>query len=194
LGALALGLLMGLGTVQTVAAHAHVFIQSTVEIVFAGKQVTGLKLRWAFDELFSAGMLNDFDTNRDRSFDTSEVDAIQDMSLASMKEFNYFTHLWVNGELRQEFAAATLDVTAVGGVVVYEWTLSLAEPANPSRDRIEISIFDDSYYCDVVLRMPEPVALRFAPEGCVYRVSEDETKAYYYDSIYPEVISLSCPN
>jgi len=44
------------------------------------------------------------------------------------------------------------------------------------------------------LNMPNPVKLRASPSGCSYSISEDETKAYYYDSIYPEVIKLSCPH
>ncbi len=85
-------------------------------------------------------------------------------------------------------------MTNVGDTVIYEWSLTLAEAADPSRDKVEISIFDDSYYCDVALNMPKPVKLPSAPGNCSYTISEDETKAYYYDSIYPEVIKLSCPN
>ena len=191
---LALGLLAGLGPAETASAHAHVFIRDTVEVVFSGKQVTGLNLRWAFDEVFSDGMFNDFDTNGDRSFDAAEVDGIRKVSVPSMKEFGYFTHVWVNGKLKQDFDKVVLDVTNVGDIVIYEWSLTLAEPADPSRDKVEISIFDDSYYCDVALNMPKPVKLHAAPGTCGYEISEDETRAYYYDSIYPEVIKLSCPN
>ncbi len=66
--------------------------------------MTGLNLRWAFDEVFSDGMFNDFDTNGDRSFDAAEVDGIRKVSVPSMKEFGYFTHVWVNGKLKQDFA------------------------------------------------------------------------------------------
>jgi ABC-type uncharacterized transport system substrate-binding protein len=111
-----------------------------------------------------------------------------------MKDFGYFTHVWVNGKLYQDFAEVALDVTNVGDIVIYEWSLILAEPVDPSRATVEISIFDDSYYCDVVLNMPEPVTLHSAPGACSHSISEDEAKAYYYDSIYPEVIKLSCPN
>ncbi len=191
---LAIGSLLFISPAGRAEAHAHVFIQDTVDVVFTGKQVTALKLRWAFDEIFSDGMFNDFETNSDRSFDAAEVDGIRKVSVPSMKEFGYFTHVWVNGELKQDFADVALDVTNVGNIVIYEWSLTLSEPANPSRDKVEISIFDDSYFCDVALNMPNPVKLHSAPGNCSYNISEDETKAYYYDSIYPEVIKLSCPN
>lgn len=181
-----------LGTATTAVAHAHVFILDTVEIVFSGKQVTTLKLRWAFDELFSDGMFKDFDANGDLAFDEAEVRVIHDMSLESMKEFGYFTHLWVNGNLQQSFGDVTLDIGSEGNIVIYEWIITLAEPLDPSRDKLEISVFDDSYYIDVVLRKPDPVTLQGAPADCRYEVTEDETKAYYYDSIYPEVIRVSC--
>jgi ABC-type uncharacterized transport system substrate-binding protein len=190
---MALGFLTGAGTAGTALAHAHVFILDTVEIVFSNQQVTGLKLRWAFDEIFSDGMFKDFDVNGDRSFDTAEVEAIRGVSVESMKEFGYFTHVWVDGELTQSFADVTLDVVGEGSIVIYEWTITLGKPVDPSQNKLEISIFDDSYFVDVVLYRPNPVKLHAAPGSCSYRVAEDETKAYYYDSIYPEVISLSCP-
>jgi len=187
-----LGFLIGAGTAGTAAAHAHVFVVDTVEVVFSGQQVTVLKLRWAFDELFSDGMFSDFDTNGDRLFDAAEVDSIRAVSVESMKEFGYFTHVWVDGELTQSFADVTLDVTSEGNIVIYEWAITLAKPVDPSQNKLEISIFDDSYYVDVVLYMPNPVKLQASPESCSYKAAEDDTKAYYYDSIYPEVISLSC--
>ncbi len=182
-----------LGVARTASAHAHVFILDTVEVVFSGRQVIALKLRWTFDELFSDGIFKDFDANGDRSFDATEAGAIRDMSLGSMKEFGYFTHVWVNGRLQQSFADAALEIASEGNIVIYEWLITLAEPIDPSRAKLEISVFDDSYYVDVVLRMPNPVTVSGAPAGCSYDVAEDETKAYYFDSIYPEVIRITCP-
>lgn len=173
-------------------AHAHVFILDTVEAVFTAKELTGLRLRWTFDEVFSDGMFNDFDANGNRTFDPPEVDAIREVTLPSMKEFGYFTHLWLNGTLEQDFADVFLDVTSVGDTVIYEWTITLAQPADPSRDKVEVSIFDDSYFVDVALHFPDAVKLHNAPSSCRYEITEDETKAYYYDSIYPQVIRLSC--
>jgi len=187
-----LGFLIGAGTAGTALAHAHVFLVDTIEVVFSGPQVTALKLRWAFDELFSDGMFSDFDTNGDRSFDAVEVDAIRAVSVESMKEFGYFTHVWVDGELTKSFADVALNVVSEGNIVIYEWAITLAKPVDPSQNKLEISIFDDSYFVDVVLYMPNPVKLQAAPGSCSYKVAEDETKAYYYGSIYPEVISLTC--
>lgn len=174
------------------SAHAHVFVLHTVEVVFAGKGVAALRLRWAFDEIFSDGMFKDFDTDGNRSFDAEEVNAIREVSLPSMKEFGYFTHVWVNGDRKETFADVSLDVTSAGDTVIYEWSLKLAEPADPSREKVEISIFDDSYYVDVALRMPDAVKLLDAPAGCGYEIVEDEAKAFYFESIFPQVIDLSC--
>jgi ABC-type uncharacterized transport system substrate-binding protein len=175
------------------AAHPHVFIDSTVIFLFADDRIAGLQLIWVFDEMFSAAFLQDFDADGDGALGADEVAAIKENSLASLREYDYFTHLWVDGRPLTGFAATELAVTHRDGAVIYDMRIALAEPLDPRRNRIEAAIYDDSYYVWVALHHPDPVRFAGIADGaCRYTVGENESRAYYYETVYPDMITLSC--
>jgi len=175
------------------AAHPHVFIDNTVIFLFADDRIAGLQLVWVFDEMFSTAFLQDFDADGDGVLGDGEAAAIKANSLASLREYDYFTHLWVDGRPLTGFDAAELTVTHRDGAVIYDMRIALAEPLDPRRNRIEAAIYDDSYYVEVALHHPDPVRFAGMADGaCRYEVAEDETRAYYYETVYPDVITLRC--
>jgi ABC-type uncharacterized transport system substrate-binding protein len=191
----ALLLMIGLSTAaaRPAAAHPHVFIDNSVTFVFAGDAITGLRLLWTFDEVFSQTLLEDFDADGDGNFSAGEVAKIKQTSLPSLKQFGYFTHLWVDGKPFTGFDATDLLVTHKGDSVSYDMQITLAQPLDPRRSRIEAAIYDDTYYVEVALHSPSPVTFEGIPEGsCKYSVKEDDSRAYYYETVYPEVITLNC--
>ncbi|HUL05156.1 MAG TPA: DUF1007 family protein [Candidatus Acidoferrum sp.] len=174
-------------------AHPHVFIDDTVTFVFADGKITGLRLFWTFDEVFSQTLLEDFDANRDGSFSATEIAKVKKTSLPSLKQFGYFVHLWVDGKPFTAFDATDLMVTNKSGAVSYDMQITLAKPLDPRHAKIEAAIFDDTYYVEVALHASAPVRFKGVPDGsCKYDVKEDESRAYYYETVYPEVITLSC--
>ncbi len=191
----ALLLLTGLCTAaaRPATAHPHVFIDNIVTFEFADGEITGLRLLWTFDEVFSQTMLEDFDADRDGSFSAAEIAKIKKTSLPSLKQFDYFTHLWVDGKPFKSFDATDLIVTHQGDSVIYDMQITLTKPLDPGHARIEAAIYDDTYYVEVGLHSPGPVRFEGIPEGgCKYSIKEDENRAYYYETVYPEVIALSC--
>jgi len=191
----ALLLTIGLCTAaaRPAAAHPHVFIDNAVTFVFTGDKITGLHMLWTFDEVFSETLLEDFDADRDGSFSAAEIAKIKKTSLPSLKEFDYFTHLWVDGKPFKSFDVTDLMVTHKGDSVSYDMQITLATPLDPRRGKFEAAIFDDTYYVEVGLHSPGPVRFKGIPEGsCKYSVKEDDSRAYYYETVYPDVITLSC--
>jgi len=55
------------------AAHPHVFIDNIVTFVFAGGKLTGLRLLWGFDAVYSQSLLEDFDTDHDGKFSAAGI-------------------------------------------------------------------------------------------------------------------------
>jgi ABC-type uncharacterized transport system substrate-binding protein len=102
-------------------------------------------------------------------------------------------NLWVDGKAFKSFDATDLMVTHKGDSVSYDMQITLTKPLDPRRVKVEAAIFDDTYYVEVGLHSPGPVRFKGIPEGsCKYSVKEDDSRAYYYETVYPEVITLSC--
>jgi nickel/cobalt transporter (NicO) family protein len=148
---------IGLGVIavaRPAAAHPHVFIDNVVTFVFAGDKITGLRLLWRFDEVFSETFVQDFDADADGSFSPEEVATIKENSLASLKEYGYFTHLWIDGQPVAALDATDLMVSREGGSVIYDMRITLAKPVDPRAGRLEAAIYDDSYFIEVALHQP----------------------------------------
>ena len=62
---------------QHLSAHPHVFIRNTLTFVFDENGLKGIEQRWVFDEMFSAGIIFDYDTDANGSFDPVETSITQ---------------------------------------------------------------------------------------------------------------------
>lgn len=99
----------------------------------------------------------------------------------------------MDGKPFTAFDATDLMVTHKGDSVSYDMQITLATPLDPRRAKIEAAIYDDTYYVEVALHGSAPVRFKGIPDGsCKYGVKEDDSRAYYYETVYPEVITLSC--
>jgi ABC-type uncharacterized transport system substrate-binding protein len=81
-----------------VSSHPHVFIDSSLTIVFDKKGLTGFKVRWVFDEMFSSIIIHDFDENGNGKFETSEVKKLKEGAFSNLKNFDYFTIIKIRGQ------------------------------------------------------------------------------------------------
>ena len=70
-------------------SHPHVFVYSSIKIVFDEKVLTGFKVKWAFVDMFSNMIINDFDKNKNGSFETSEIEAIKNEAFSNLKQLNF---------------------------------------------------------------------------------------------------------
>ena len=98
---LLLGMLLGgLGLSATpLAAHPHVWTTVRAEIVFGpDHRVTGIRHIWAFDEFYTAMAIEGLDTDKDGVYSKEELAPLAKVNVESLKEFDYFTFVHVEGE------------------------------------------------------------------------------------------------
>jgi len=182
-------------------AHPHVFVDCTLTFIFDQNGFAGVKKRWVFDEMFSSMILNDFDKDRNLSLDPQEIAAIKKGAFANLKNFNYFTHIQINGkDFKVEFvtdfnAEVELFTDFVGEVekssLVYTFFVPCHVKANHHFKQIRIAVFDKEYYTDIAL---SPGQLSFEEKKglffiqCSNDLAHDLT--YYYGQVVPEAIVL----
>lgn len=187
------GCLACLPAPRPAASHPHVWILVVVTFVFDGERLTGVRHRWTFDDLFSAYLSKEFNRNSNDRLEPEEQESLRTNAFANLAQFGYFSHLRLNGqpvELAQamEFTAALED-----GSVVYEFSLPLPTPATPHDTTIEFSVYDASYFVDVIL--DENDAVRFAgiaSGACQFAVRDDPARTYYFNLIVPQTIRVAC--
>ena len=172
---------------KTSLSHPHAFIDCRLTLVFDEQGLVGFQQHWLLDEMFTAFLLESFDTDYDEIFSEDEVQTIQQEAFDNLREFGYFTHAEIDGK-----HYPILEVNAFSaemnedGYAIYSFFVPLAVTAETHIHKVLISVFDESYYTDVVLlrdgisfQAPEQIAIRS-------RIQELPELSYYFEQIVPK--------
>ena len=59
-------------------SHPHVFIAQKLHVVFDENGLSGIKVFWQFDDMFSSMIINDHDLNQNGRFEPDEVLSVKE--------------------------------------------------------------------------------------------------------------------
>lgn len=133
-------------TVMGISAHPHIYVDPTVEVVTNGNVVTGIKVNWLWDKWSSEDVKNECDLDRNGSFNTKEIQLVYKYYFENLKNFDYFTEVYING--RQ---IRITDITGFTALirgdkrVRYSFTIPLRKPEK-SPTKIGLCFSDDTIY------------------------------------------------
>lgn len=183
----ALALLTGANAAQ---AHPHVWIDSNVTVQVENGQIIAIEHAWTFDEYFSEFILLDYDFDSSGTFDDKELEFIEDNAFGALEDFDYFTHLYVDSIKQELKVYKDFSAEVVDNLIVYHFSLPLAEPVPINSQELMLGIFDDSYYVDIIWAEQDP--LRFVGADCGYEARTDERVSIYGGVIMPIVAMIAC--
>jgi ABC-type uncharacterized transport system substrate-binding protein len=167
------------GTLAAVAstsavAHPHVFVDYAVTLVLGGERLTGVRLTWTFDDLFSGFILQEFDQDRNGVLSASEMQRIEAKHLAEFKRVGYYTTINLNGNEVTVPDAREFRATVAKGLVTYEFTLPVAASL-ASTTAIEVSVDDPVYYIAYIPVAVSPKTQTIGPYTVDCKVVPDKT-------------------
>ncbi len=176
-----------LGPVISAYAHPHVFVDCSLTAVFDEQGLTGFEQRWEFDEMFTAFLFEEFDADGNSQFDAAEIQAVKQGAFDNLGEYGYFTHILIDGTAFpvQEATSFSLEMDEWGNAVYHFFVPCLLNVGEEAQE-IRVSIFDDTYYTDIVIQeqavsLPESKTLHIQ-----YKVSDIPELSYYYGQITPK--------
>jgi ABC-type uncharacterized transport system substrate-binding protein len=140
------------------AAHPHIWIEHFVTIVMGPGGIEGVRFAWEFDPLFSNMILQEFDTDRDKTFSPAEVRAIEAKHLGNLKVYDYFIEIKVQGQPAPVMVRDFQVSVGSGGQVTYAFTVPVQGPASPAS--LDIAVHDPTYFTAFALRAKSPVAVQ----------------------------------
>lgn len=176
------------------SAHPHVWIDNITTIIFEDGKVTGVRVRWTFDELFGSGVIKDYDKNGDGKFDAAEIRVVKAEAFAALADYGYFVNVFVGGKPLKAGAAKDFKPSVnKSKQLVYEFTVPFPEAIDPKAPGFKIGIYDPSFYVYVGPDDSDPVRFAGMKDGaCQYKIVEDKEHPIYFDSVFPPVIKLDC--
>ena len=136
-----------------------------------------------------SALIEEFDRDVNNVFTATEVAQLKANAFDALKEADYFTHFKQNGD--QATSASGFKAWIEGERIAYSF--QVAAPDMALTDGLGISVYDESFYVDVILDEADPVTLSGPGAGaCVYQLSEDAENPIYFDLILPQLVTVRC--
>jgi len=82
----------------TLLAHPHTFIDVHPTIKVEDGTTTSIHFKWVFDEMTSAMLIMDVDTNGDGKISTKESSTIYSNYFISLEDYGFYTHIKLNSK------------------------------------------------------------------------------------------------
>jgi len=79
-------------------SHPHLFIKPSIELLISESIVKGVKISWNWDKWWSQDVMSNCDSNRDNAFNEKETLSVYKDYFSGIKEFDYFTKIFINGK------------------------------------------------------------------------------------------------
>jgi ABC-type uncharacterized transport system substrate-binding protein len=161
---------------QPARSHPHVWIETHVTLHFdSAQRLTAVVEEWVFDDLYTAFVVNDLKKKKDGSVPSSELQPLANQNVADLKEWGYFTVFKADG-IRQTLGPATEPRMSYDkSRLTLEFTLPLPKPLDLHGADIAFSIFDPTFYIEIVPSKANPVVFENAPQGCSAKVRPLDT-------------------
>lgn len=170
-------------------AHPHVFIEGAVTFEGSESALTGIRVTWAFDTMFSQTLIADYDKNDDGRFSRAEEEMLEREAFKNIKRFHYFSYLSVNGKKRAIETITEFSATIRGKQVVYCFVIPLALTAGRWSKKVVFAMYDNTYFVAMRYATRRPIRVK-GLRACEtsYRFVEEPDKRYYGGTVVPTSI------
>lgn len=157
-------------SVSSLCAHPHIFID--VKMTVESEKTT---ITWIFDVMSSAMLIKDYDKNKDKQLDSSEIAFMEKDHFKPLGEYSYFMRLFDGKEEVEVRKVDTFSATIDKKRLVYTFSIP-----TPSLKKYEFRFFDPEMYVAMILK---PEALQCAKSFTCKAQGYDADFYYAYKAI-----------
>jgi ABC-type uncharacterized transport system substrate-binding protein len=157
-------------------AHPHVWIDAVAELMFDdAERLRGVRVYWAFDEMYSAFATEGLDADGDGTVSAEELAPLAETNVRELREWGYFTVVEVDGRPVDLGEVREFGMRSVGGRLAMWMHLPLAAPVDPRAGDVAIAMYDPTFYIAIDLLRNQPVRVNGTmPSACHFAVVEPE--------------------
>ena len=183
-GLICIGALHSTG--RSLHAHPHVFIVQRLTVVFDDRGLAGIKVRWAFDDMFSSMIVGDYDQDQNGHLEPSEVKIIKEKAFTNISNHNYFTFVKIDGKPFEVKYIQDFSAVLKQNKLIYEFFVPCHVAAIGQFKEIIVATYDPSYYTAIFFAKYQPASLSFSePYDVKTAIREDKSTSIYYDMVNP---------
>ena len=170
-------------------ANPDVWVKAGIAYRVEDNNVIGLSFTWQFDEYFSSRAIRSFDSDRSGVLEPKEIKRLRVAAFDPLARFDYYVHIWVTGEKRENLTVEDFGAAIDGAYLVYRFTVVLTPPADPKVGAVVTSLYDKNTVVDFRFFEDDFLLVEGAMEaGCKFRIARGKGA----QSGHPQPVSLTC--
>jgi ABC-type uncharacterized transport system substrate-binding protein len=160
-------------------AHPHVWIDMRSDIVFTDDGlIKGVNLEWTFDDDYTQMALDGLDSNGDGVYSQAEIEPLTKENIASLKDYEFFTVMRVNGEKQEIGEVAEFGQIWSNDKLALHFHVPLKKPVDPAKGQFTVKVYDPEFFIAIDYVKDDPVtALGKIPAACKLVVKPVPTDA-----------------
>ncbi len=170
-------------------AHPHVFVDCSLTFEFDEQGLKGVRQKWWFDEMFAAMILGDFDKNHDNILTPDEAKALEQGAFINLKNFDYFTRIYVDGSPFKPVEAVQFIPSIEDGTLIYTFLVPLRLDHN--KHEVKVAVYDESFYTSVLMDPENKIKGKPGTLKSTLKLEPVAEMAYFYDQIIPEAAVMT---
>lgn len=153
-------------------AHPHSWIDIEVEVLFDGAgRVRALRQGWIFDETYTVYLTSPGGAGRKQAPDAARLAAVAAEMMGNLRAHDYFTRIERGGERLMLATVETHGAEIRDARLIVSFELPLAVPADATAAAVVYSVFDPTYFIEMVHATDrDAVRLVAAPAGCAAKL------------------------
>ncbi|MDY6789996.1 MAG: DUF1007 family protein [Thermodesulfobacteriota bacterium] len=172
-------------------SHPHVFVVNKMILIFDDHGFAGIRVNWSFDEFFSSMIAGDYDKNRNKKFEKSEIAMIKKEAFSYLLNFDYFSFIKIDGKPFKVKWVTNFIAALSNGKISYEFLIPCHVKASSTFKEITIAQYDPTYYSAVILGKNNPVKIEAGPNfETGFKIAENLKESYYYGMVHPVEVIL----
>jgi ABC-type uncharacterized transport system substrate-binding protein len=171
-------------------SHPHVFIENSITMVFDQEGLSGLQVKWVFDEFFTSMIVGDFDRNQNKKIEKPEIAHIKKDAFSNLINFEYFTFIKIERKPFKVKYIRNFSAALDGEKLVYEFLIPCHVKTASTFKEVRVSQYDPSYYTVVSFAKKLPIKIKGGENFEIsYHIAKNLKESFYFGQLHPvEVI------
>jgi ABC-type uncharacterized transport system substrate-binding protein len=178
---------------QAAGAHPHVWIRHSEALDMRGSAIVAIDETWVFSRGFPVAITGLSELPANGPLNAAQTQLFWEQAFSSLKDADYFTHLFVDGAPVHFGTASNFRVAIEDGHVVYRFSVAPAQAVDAKRADVQIGVWDDTFFVDY-----EPAGARHATLGsaaspsCKTQDFDDSKHPIFGGAVVPVSTRITC--
>jgi ABC-type uncharacterized transport system substrate-binding protein len=142
-------IILGTTILWAASGHPHVFMDTRIEAAYDSEGLSGFWITWKFDKFFTAGILMDFDSDKNERLDPGEVAVIEDRAFSNLVNYRYFVYIRSAKGTFRPTSVESFTAYMEAGRIHYRFFVPYALPIGEGEVKVNVAVYDETFFCDI---------------------------------------------